>query len=104
MNDDLFETEAYKLVRRNDPSTSYEAAQSIDPTKMQNIVLQGITATQPCIHDEVWQWVQRNYPHITSNSSVSSRFNELQKKGIIELTGEKRKGRSSRQQREWRVV
>lgn len=104
MNDDLFETEAYKLVRRNDPSTSYEAAQSIDPTRMQHIVLTAIKTLGPCIHDEVWQWVQRNYTHITSNSSVSSRFNELQKKGMIELTGEKRKGRSGRQQREWRVI
>ena len=42
MNDDLFDIPAYKLVRRNDPSTSYEAAESIDPTKMQKIVLEGI--------------------------------------------------------------
>ena len=104
MNEDLFEIPAYKLVRRNDPSTSYEAAESIDPTKMQQIVLDAIKSIGPCIHDEVWKYVQITHPNITSNSSVSSRFNELEKKGLIELTGEKRKGRSNRKQRDWRAI
>ena len=104
MNEDLFEIPAYKLVRRNDPSTSHEAAESINPTKMQQIVLDAIKIIGPCIHDEVWEWVQIEHPYITSSSSVSSRFNELQKKGLIELTGEKRKGWSSRKQREWKAI
>ena len=103
MNEDLFELPAYKLVRRNDPSTSYEAAKSIDPSKMQTVVLECLREKGPAIYDEVLLWARRVYA-IESSSSISSRFNELQKKGLIELTGEKRKGRSNRQQREWRIV
>ena len=103
MNEDLFDLPAYKLVRRNDPSTSYEAAQSIDPTKMQKVVLECLRETGPAIYDEVLVWARSMYG-IESSSSVSSRFNELQKKGLIELTGQKRKGRSGRQQREWRAI
>ena len=103
MNEDLFDTPAYKLARRYDPSTSYEAAKSIDPSKMQKVVLECLRKTGPAIYDEVLVWARKMYG-IQSSSSVSSRFNELQKKGLIELTGQKRKGRSGRQQREWRAI
>lgn len=103
MNEDLFDLPAYKLVRRNDPSTSYEAAQSINPTRMQQIVLTAIKTLGPCIYDDVLKWVDTHY-EVYASSTISSRFNELQKKGLIELTGEKRKGRSGRQQREWRAI
>jgi Mn-dependent DtxR family transcriptional regulator len=39
-----------------------------------------------------------------SSSSVSSRFSELERKGLIEYTGETRKGRSKRNQRVMRVI
>ena len=103
MNEDLFDLPAYKLVRRNDPSTSYEAAQSINPTRMQQIVLTAIKTLEPCIYDDVLKWFEAHH-EVYASSTISSRFNELQKKGLIELTGEKRKGRSGRQQREWRAV
>ena len=102
MNEDLFDLPTYKLVRRNDPSTSYEAAKSINPSKMQKSVLECLLENGPAIYDEVLVWA-REMHGIESSSSVSSRFNELQKRGLIELTGEKRKGRSGRQQREWRA-
>ena len=39
---DLFGTETYKLVRRESPPTSYEAADSIDSTKLEKLVFDTI--------------------------------------------------------------
>ena len=44
MMDDLFETPAYKLVRRDDPSTSHDAAEQLDVNKMERVVLAAITS------------------------------------------------------------
>ena len=51
MMDDLFETPAYKLVRRDDPSTSHDAAEQLDVNKMERVVLAAITsfAANGCI-------------------------------------------------------
>ena len=41
---DLFATPAYKLVRRDDPSTSHDAAEQLDVNRMEKIVYDTIDA------------------------------------------------------------
>ena len=91
------------LYRANDPITSIEAAESFEPTKVQKMVLVAIKALGPCIYNEVLDYCENKYGRMSS-STVSSRFNELEKKGLIEFTGEKRVGRSGRQQRVMRAI
>jgi hypothetical protein len=55
-----------------------------------------------CIYDQVLMQMSMN--GYISSSSVSSRFSELERKGLIEYTGETRKGRSKRNQRVMRVI
>ena len=86
------------LYRANDPITSIEAAESFEPTKVQKMVLDAIKEIQPCISNEVLEYCEDKYGRMSS-STVTSRFNELEKKGLIEFTGEKMPGRSGRQQR-----
>ncbi len=75
MNEDLFDLPAYKLVRRNDPSTSYEAAKSIDPTKMQKVVLECLRENGPSIYDEVLGWARlemaSSHHHLSAAGSMS---------------------------------
>ena len=86
------------LYRANDPITSIEAAESFEPTKVQKMVLDAIKELQPCISNEVLEYCEDKHGRMSS-STVTSRFNELEKKGLIEFTGEKLPGRSGRQQR-----
>ena len=92
---DLFGTETYKLVRRESPPTSYEAADSIDSTKLEKLVFNTIRSfgTTGCISDEV----QSRLPDL-AYSSVTARFKALIDKGLVNIDG-KRKGRSGRNQR-----
>ena len=39
---DLFYTPPHKLVRRDDPATSHEAAESVDTSHMEQVVLEAI--------------------------------------------------------------
>ncbi len=86
------------LYRTNDPITSIEAAESFEPTKVQKMVLDAVKELQPCIYIDVLDYCENKYGRMSS-STISSRFNELEKKGLIEFTGEKLPGRSGRQQR-----
>tara|TARA_Y100001973_G_C5140900_1_gene302866 strand:+ start:621 stop:920 length:300 start_codon:yes stop_codon:yes gene_type:complete len=92
---DLFGTETFKLVRRESPPTSYEAADSIDTTKLEKMVYETIKAfgSTGCISDEV----QSRLPHL-AYSSVTARFKALIDKNLVMVSG-KRKGRSGRSQR-----
>mgnify|MGYP001473786397 CR=1 FL=1 len=89
-------TEAYKLVRKNAPSTSVEAAENVNTMKLENTVLQVIKkfGRDGCISDQVQQIL-----HWLPYSSVTARFSALSNKELIYFTGEKRKGRSGRNQR-----
>ena len=86
------------LYRANDPITSIEAAESFEPTKVQKMVLDAVKELQPCIYIDVLDYCENKYGRMSS-STVSSRFNELEKKGLIAFTGEKLPGRSGRRQR-----
>lgn len=84
-----------KLVRRNAPPTSQEAAQLVNTTNMEQIVYEAIADyPQGCIQDEVLAHLS-SYPY----STVTARFRALLDKGYIIDTGLTRPGRSGRKQR-----
>lgn len=92
MND----TPAYKLHRKDSSDTSVEAAYAVKATAMESIVLETIDTLgkDGCIQDDVL----RTLP-MYAYSTVTARFKALNEKGFIEYTGEKRKGKSGRNQR-----
>jgi hypothetical protein len=84
-----------KLVRRNAPPTSQEAAQLVNTTSMEQIVYEVIASyPQGCIQDEVLAQLM-SYPY----STVTARFKALIDKGYIIDTGLTRPGKSGRKQR-----
>jgi len=95
MDANLTETPAYKLVRRDDPATSHDAAESINATEMESVVADAIWffGAAGCISDEVLKALpQHGY------STVTARYKQLKEKGIIFVDGTKRKGLSGRGQ------
>jgi hypothetical protein len=90
----FFGTPAFKLVRKEDPTTSHQAAQSIDTTKLESLVYEAIKGfPEGCISDQVLEKFPQ-YPY----SSITARYKSLLDKGFIEITGT-RVGRSGRKQR-----
>jgi len=96
-----FGTESYKLRRNNDPSTSHDAAEMVNTTKLENIVFEFIKTfgQDGCIHE---QCVAEFCPQ-RAYSSISSRYSGLENKGFIYYQGDTRTGKSNRQQRVMRV-
>ena len=94
-----FGTPVHQLVRRDDPATSYEAAEKIDTQKMEQVVLEAIKGfPNGCIADEVLDALPQ-YAY----STVTARFSTLLRKEHIEIIGT-RPGRSGRQQRIMRAA
>ena len=92
--DRFFGTPAFKLVRKEDPVTSHEAAESIDTTKIEQLVYEAIKGfPEGCISDQVLELFPQ-YPY----SSITGRYKALLDKGYIEIVGVK-VGRSGRKQR-----
>ena len=93
--DDLFDTPAFKLARSRDPSTSHDAADSLDVTRMEKKVYYAIcTFTDSgCIMDDVLDRLD----HLRY-STVTARFKSLKEKGLIVVDHRKRKGKSGRGQ------
>ena len=90
----FFGTPAFKLVRKEDPVTSHEAAQAVDTTKLEKMVYEAIKShPDGCISDEILE-MYPNYPY----SSITARYRALLDKGFIEVSGVKR-GRFGRNQR-----
>jgi len=95
----FFGTEAFKLVRKEDPSTSHEAAKGVDTTKLEQIVYEAIQSfPNGCISDEVLDALP-DYRY----SSITPRYKALLQKGFIEITGTK-DGRSGKKQRVMRAI
>ena len=95
------------LYRANAPITSIEAAESIDVTHLEKIVLDVIkyytreaasACYDGCISDDVRKRC-KNEHGIDSYSSVTARFASLERKGLIEYTGDKQPGLSGCKQR-----
>ena len=93
--DNMFDTPAYKLVRKDDPITSHEAAQSVDVNNMERIVLNIIQGhgLSGCISDEVLELLP-SYRY----STVTARYKALKEKGLVMVDDRKRKAKSGRNQ------
>ena len=95
----FFGTEPFKLVRNQDPTTSHQAAQAVDTTKLESLVYEAIKGfPDGCISDEILE-MYPNYPY----SSITARYRALLDKGFIEVTGVKR-GKFGRNQRIMKAV
>lgn len=96
-----FGTPVHKLVRRDDPGTSFAAAEKVDTTKLEALVWSVIRefGSKGCISDDV-----RRKLHQFPYSSVTARYKALDEKKLIEFTGEKRQGSSGRSQRVMRTT
>jgi len=83
------------LARHTDPSTSHMAAESVDATRLEGLVMDVINCygTTGCISDEV-----RHCLPWLSHSTVTPRFRPLTNKGLIVRDSSKRKGDSGKQQ------
>lgn len=88
------ETTPVHHLHRGDPDTSVEAAESIDPTRLELMVLGAIRRLGPCISDEV----REQFPG-AAYSSITARYRALLDKGMIRDTGQRRPGKSGRGQR-----
>lgn len=84
------------LARLHDPDTSHAAAESVDATALEAIVHHVIKSFGPagCISDDVL----KSLPAYTYGT-ITPRYHPLIAKGLIVITGEKRKGVSGRSQR-----
>ena len=94
----FFGSPAFKLVRKEDPTTSHQAAQVVDTTKLEQMVYEAIKShPEGCISDEILE-MYPNYPY----SSITARYRALLDKGFIEVTGVRR-GKFGRNQRVMRA-
>jgi hypothetical protein len=96
-----FGTDPKHLARRTSPSTSKEAAESVDTTRLEGMVYSAIFdyGSSGCISDELLDEFS-HYPY----SSITARFSALERKGYITCGPDTRTGKSGRQQRVMRVV
>jgi hypothetical protein len=96
----FFGSEPFKLVRKEDPDTSKDAAEKVDSTKLEQMVYEAV-AKYPngCIADDVMT-------HFPSHGiqTISPRYAPLIRKGFIEDTGERRKSSTGRSQRVMKVI
>ena len=92
----VFGTHSKKLVRKNDPDTSHKAAKSVNTTNLEKMVFDAIASygDQGCISDQILA----QFSHLPY-SSVTARYKALLDKGLIEDTGNRRAGKSGKQQR-----
>ena len=89
--------DAYKMRRNSDPQTSKDAAISIDPTKLEKIVLEAVSQfrEQGATMSEIERMLVTIHP-----ASITPRFRPLIEKGLIKTDNRTRKSvRSNRQQR-----
>ena len=82
----FFGSPAFKLVRKEDPATSHQAAHLVDSTKLEKMVYEAIKShPEGCISDEILA-MYPNYPY----SSITARYRALLDKDLIEVSGVKR--------------
>lgn len=88
------------LARHDSPDTSKLAAATVNVSRLENLVLDAIASYGPtgCISDEVRALVP-GMPY----SSITARFSALLDKGLIEDSGQRRRGYSRKLQRVLRL-
>ena len=90
------------LYRANDPVTSKDAAGSIKTSSLQKVVYDTIASYKNgCNSDQVVSKIMSR--HQIAYSSITSRYCELERIGLIEYVGTK-KSKSGRNQRIMRIV
>ena len=90
-----FGTDPERLSRKDSIDTSNEAAHTVDTSKLEGMVYETIRKfPRGCISDEVRAQFPA-YPY----SSITARYRALIDKNFIQDTGERRPGRSGRNQR-----
>jgi predicted transcriptional regulator len=89
----------FPRVRKTDPVTSFEAAEAIKPVVSQHyqIILECLQAHGALGKDGI-----ASLTNLDGNQ-VARRLNEMQKIGLIHLTGKTVKSNSGRNEREWSV-
>jgi hypothetical protein len=89
-------TPARMLYRSGDPDTSKAAAESVDTTALEGMVLNAIArhGASGVIADQILEEFS-SYPY----SSITARFSALIQKNLVLDTGERRAGKSGRKQR-----
>ena len=90
----------FPRVRANDPLTSFEAAESIKESVPQHhqLILDCLIAHGPLGKDGIAYFTQLD------GNQVARRLNEMKIIGLIELTGNKVKSNSGRNEREWQCI
>ena len=89
------------MARTHDPKTSWEAAESVDTSRLEKIVLSSIKAHGKigATHDEVWSHLIKSHRHSTfREGSITPRYATLERKGLIIRNGDTRKGSAGRSQ------
>ena len=88
-------------ARTHDPKTSWEAAESMNTNRLEQIVLKAIMlhGQAGAIHDEVYAKLNSLYPtNVFREGSITPRYATLEKKGWITRNGDTRKGKAGRSQ------
>jgi hypothetical protein len=91
---DNFELDFRPLARNTDPFTSHLAAQAMNPSAHYALIIDALKLSAA---GKTLIGKRAGLDH----NQVSRRLNELEKQGIIGLTGKTVKSDSNRQEREW---
>jgi len=96
----FFGTLSRKMVRRKDPDTSKKAAEKVDSATLERMVYEVIASfPKGCISDDVIRALPSH-----GVQTLSPRYAPLIKKGFIVDTGERRVGKSGKQQRVMKAI
>ena len=97
--DRMFNLSEFPRVRKTDPVTSFQAADSIKPVapKHYSVIVDCLETYGPLGKDGISAMT-----NLDSNQ-VARRLNEMQKIGLIKLTGKTVRSNSGREEREWTV-
>jgi predicted transcriptional regulator len=95
--DRIFKMPDFPRVRASDPVTSFEAAESIKPVAAEHhrIILECLIEYGALGKDGISAKTKLD------GNQVARRLNEMQKIGLIHLTGKTVKSNSGRNEREW---
>jgi predicted transcriptional regulator len=93
----IFQMPEFPRVRKTDPETSFQAAESIKPVVERHfqVILECLQAHGALGKDGI-----ASFTNLDGNQ-VARRLNEMQKIGLIHLTGKTVKSNSGRSEREW---
>ncbi len=87
----------FKRARSTDPVTSFEAAEQFQPEKHFAMIVDCLSTHGPMGKDGIASRLN------LESSAVSRRLPELQKMGLVKLTGNIVKSSKGRNEREWSV-